>query len=285
MSNTLLVDDNDQGTPGDLNQLKQDLTEAVKRQPAESVEREVPEQESALPEKYRGKSVEDVVEMHRNAESELGRRSNELGQYKRLTDELLDLKRRDDLAKGGAVQDEPAEEPLPEISSTDLLENPTEAVTRLLDARDQRNEKKQRRRDEEAEMTAQQQAFAESHPDAQEIVNDADFVKWVGGNRSRALLGYQASQGDLVAGDALLTEWKESRSTEEPASEETEDTLSDARKATTESVGNSPTPDAPAGKVYRRLDLIRLKLEDPEAYADEAFQREIIRAYAEGRVK
>jgi hypothetical protein len=91
----------------------------------------------------------------------------------------------------------------------------------------------------------------------------------------------------LISGDALLKEWKASQSSQESTevTDKEADHLKEARKASTESAGQSSTPDAPKGKVYRRLDLIRLKLEDPEAYADESFQREIIKAYAEGRVK
>jgi hypothetical protein len=36
-------------------------------------------------------------------------------------------------------------------------------------------------------------------------------------------------------------------------------------------------------KIYRRADLIRLKMTDPDRY--ESLQPEIMRAYTEGRVK
>lgn len=280
--NTILVDDIDnESNPGDIEKLKKDLSEAT----AQSHSAELQKEEDALPDKYRGKSLEDVVEMHRNAESELGRRSNELGQYKKLTDELLDLKRRDDLVKGGAKPEEPEEEPLPEISSTDLLDNPSQALSKVLDARDQRNEQRRKRQELQQHEQEVQAKFVEAHPDAEQIVNDPAFVKWVSESTARSLLGYQAANGDLIAGDALLNEWKSSHKPQEGTSEVKEDRLAAARKAATESAGQSSTPDAPKGKVYRRLDLIRLKLEDPEAYADESFQNEIIRAYAEGRVK
>jgi hypothetical protein len=297
MSNNLLVDDNESSTPGDLEQLKQDLAED-KSQPegGASSNDSADKPTDDIPEKYRGKSITDVISMHQNAESELGRKGNELNQFKQMTDSLLDLKRRNDLAKGGATEDQIEAEPLPEITSSELLENPTDALGRILDARDKSNASKREREDAETEKAEIAAKFQNDHPDATEIANSPDFIKWVGKSTSRSLLGYQAAQGDLVAGDALLTEWKTSTGTtitdDDPTT--TEDlkvtvnsdspALTDARRATTESTGASTT-DTPSGKTYRRLDLIRLKLEDPEAYGDEGFQQEIMKAYAEGRVK
>lgn len=284
MSNNLLFDDNETSTPGDLDKLRKDLSEAS-AQPPKATKEQVAKEESELPEKYRGKTAAEIAEMHRNAESELGRRSNELGQYKRLTDELLDLKRREDLAKGGAEEEET--EVLPKISSSDLLEDPTNAISTLLEARDKSKEKKsQRQKQEELQRTAEAK-FLEAHPDAQTIIDSPEFVEWVKQSPARSLLGYQAANGDLTSGAALLAEYKANQTTdavnEKPAKE---DTLAAARKATTESAKVSQTPDSSSGgKIYRRLDLIRLKLEDPEAYGDENFQREILKAYAEGRVK
>jgi hypothetical protein len=306
MSNSLLVDDNEIGTstPGDLEQLKKDLTEEQSQtRGGASSNDSADKPKDDVPEKYRGKSLTEVIEMHRNAESELGRKGNELNQFKRMTDSLLDLdtKRRNDLVKGGATEDEIEEMALPEISSTELLENPTQALAKVLDARDKTTESK-RTQKEQADAAAEIQAkFVEAHPDADVIANSPEFIEWVAQSNSRSLLGYHASRGDLVSGDALLSEWKALNSdtatdtTEEDQATEDNVTvtrnvqddpgLAAARRATTESTGQSQTTDAPVGKIYRRLDLIRLKLTDPEAYGDEGFQREIMKAYAEGRVK
>lgn len=283
MSNSILFDDN-ADEPGNLDQLKKDLTEATTSEPKQEEPAQAKE-EHEIPEKYRGKSMEEIIEMHRNAESELGRRGNELGQYKKLTDELLDLKRREDLTKGGASADEIEDEPLPEISSSDLLENPTESISKLLSAREKSSETKRQRKEAEEKRLEVEAKFAQAYPNAEETVNDPKFVEWVQGSTARSLLGYQASQGDLTAGAALLDEWNASQSAPEQNEEpKMDDPIKSARKASTESKGASNTPDT-TGKIYRRTDLIRLKLQDPEAYADEGFQREIIKAYAEGRVK
>jgi len=284
--NSILVDDNTE-LPGNADTIRKQLNEAIA--PPEDKETS-PKAEDALPDKYRGKSREEIAEMHRNAESELGRRANELGQYRQLTDRLLELKRHEDLAKGGVTPEETEQDdtPLPAITGTELLENPTSAISKLLTERDKSTERKRQREEAVKAKEEAERIFAETYPDAGQIVSDPKFAEWVKTSKARTVLGMNAANGDLVAGSALLEEWKmtqDSTETAEESAKPTKDPLEDARRATTESTGQSNTPDKPTGKVYRRLDLIRLKLEDPEAYGDDNFQREIMRAYAEGRVK
>lgn len=281
MSNSLIVDLDNDDLPGDTAKLKQELTEAVTA-PQDKPEA-APEPENSLPDKYRNKSVEDIIKMHQNAESELGRRGNELGQYKTLTDRLLELKRSDDLLKGGADPSEIEEDNLPEISSNDLLDDPTGAVNKVVTAALSKAEQKRIEQQAQQEAAKVQAAFEAKHPDAEALANDPKFVDWVKSSQSRLLLAQSAAAGNLQAGDVLLDEFKSS-STEEEAPK-ADNNLQKAKAAATVSAGTSQGADAPKGKTYRRIDLIRLKLEDPDAYGDPAFQQEIMRAYAEGRVK
>ena len=269
--------------PGDLTQLKKDLADAS--QPATEQPKPAPAADT-LPDKYKDKSTADVIDMHRNAESALGRRNNELGQYKQLTDKLLDLKRSDDLRKGGASEADIEEEPLPELTSTDMLDNPAESVAKVVDARLTSAERKREHREAEAAMSAATADFAEKHPDAGEIAKTPEFIEWVKASPLRRRAAVQAYNKDFTAGSDLLDEYKASLDTtgEDDVKDE-EATLEAARKASTVSTGASQKGDGPTGKQYRRLDLIRLKLEDPEAYGDPAFQQEIMAAYVEGRVK
>ena len=282
---TLIDLDNE---PGNVEQLRKDLSEAVVagNPPPKKAEPDPPEPKD-VPEKYKGKGVDDVIDMHRNAESALGRASNELGQYKQLTDQLLNLKRQDDLLKGGASEADIEEEKLPEVSSTDLLDNPTEAVAKVVDARLTADARKRKKDDDDAAALEAQNRFADKHPDAAEIANNPEFVKWVQESPLRFRAAREAYEGDSIAGIELLDEYKASRSEASTEDDEANDdpNIAAARKAATVSAGASQTTDAPKGKIYRRLDLIRLKLEDPEAYADPGFQSEIMSAYNEGRVK
>jgi hypothetical protein len=286
MNSTLVDLDNE---PGNVDQLKKDLNEAIQQeQPApKDKETQAPDPEPSIPEKYQGKSIEDVIDMHRNAESALGRNANELGQYKQLTDRLLALdKRRDDLLKSGADEAEIEDEfKLPEISSTELLDNPTEAVLKVVDPLLTKAERKRERELANDRLAELETEFASKHPDAGEIANSEEFVQWVSQSPLRLRAAQAAYNKDFQAGIDLLDEYKRSQPSNESSEAENTPNLDAARQASTVSAGATQTGDTPTGKTYRRLDLIRLKLEDPEAYADPSFQQQIMRAYAEGRVK
>jgi hypothetical protein len=288
MSNDALVDIKSSDVPGNAERVKKELAEAAAGNRKASDREEKKLEQDDIPEKYRGKSIDDVIQMHQNAERKIGQTGNELGQYKQLTDQLLDLKRRDDLAKGGAEAEE-EDEPLPKITQTEILDDPDTAIGRAIEARLSRVERKREQKAEATQAEQLQTAFAARHPDAQEIAQDPEFQEFVNKSQSRQMLAAAAlNAGNLFAANTILDEWKASRSQNSNESSEDENTdpnLEEARKASTLSTGASNTKDAPTGKVYNRLDLIRLKLEDPEAYGSEVFQQEIMKAYAEGRVK
>ena len=48
-----------------------------------------PEPESTLPDKYQGKSLEEVVQMHQEAEKLLGRQSSEVGELRKVVDDYI----------------------------------------------------------------------------------------------------------------------------------------------------------------------------------------------------
>lgn len=266
---------------GDLEGLERDLTEAVTA--AKAPEEEAPAAEetteaSSIPEKYRGKTLEDVIDMHQNLQSEYGRMANDLGTQRKLTDRLLDLKRTEDLQ-----DNTPADEPLPEISSTDLLDDPSKTLDSYLSRREERLSKTYEQRMAELEGQLAQERFLAKHPEAATLGENEDFQNWLSQSPIRQQAAQQAASGDWTMADALLNEFKSnsaSATAEAPKAD-----LEEARKASLTSSGTGNTAGGSEGKIYRRADLIRLKLEKPHVYEDPAFQAEIMRAYQEKRVK
>lgn len=257
---------------GDIKGLTRDLSAAVTGKVDKP---KVEPEEPAVPAKYKGKTKAQLIDMHQNAETQLGRVGNDLGQYRTLTDELLDLKRKEDLVQGGA-------DPV-EITSTDILDKPTESVRSVVE--DVLNSRDRKTQQEDNLMDAETMAFNRVHPDAGVVANSPEFQEWVQASPVRQRTAQQAYQSDWMAADALLNEWKAlspSGSSEADTNEDKD--LEAARNASTESVSGSDA-SASSGKIYRRIDLIKLKLEQPELYADEGYQSEIMRAYAEGRVR
>lgn len=281
--------------PGDIKALEKDLTEAVlgsqqqaaaqktqRQQPAKTETREVV-QDEALPPKLRGKSVQEIAEMYANLESSYGRMANDLGTQRKLTDRLLDLKREEDLSRNTPPS-------RVEIKSQDLLENPTEVIDRAVQARVKALETESAQRLAQIEGQLAREKFVSKHADYNEIANDPQFVAWLQKSQYRLRAANAAYNGDWAAADELLTDYKEiKKTTSKPRQEEEvireDDNVAAARQAALESGSSPEAASAKAGKTYRRVDLMKLRTDNPDLYYDEDFQKEIIRAYAEKRVK
>jgi len=92
----------------------------------------------------------------------------------------------------------------------------------------------------------------------------------------------QADSGyDFDSANELLSTYKQLRSVKQKQnSDEGEVTRKQNLKAVGVDVGGSGESSK---KVYRRADLIRLKMQDPDRY--DALSQEIMTAYQEGRVR
>lgn len=286
--------------PGDIDQLQKDLSAAVTAQPAQGggsgnsaqgATQNKAERPSWCPEKFWNAEKGEVdsvklAESYSNLESSYGRMANDLGHQRKLTDRLLDLKRETDLQ-----QQQPPKPPA--LKGDELLENPSEALDRYLAAREAQRESPAVSRVQQLEAQMAAQALISKHPDYQTVASEPEFLAWVQASPYRARLGAQvAQQQDWVAADELLTEYKDRKRSQAPAPQQTQqkpqaneqELLDQARKAGLEGSGGG-SGSGKSGKVYRRADLLELKLRKPEVYYDEQFQAEILKAYAEGRVK
>lgn len=221
-----------------------------------------------LPEKYKGKSIRDIIDMHQNLEKAYGRHNNELGELRQLTDQILKQQLESNTAPRKAL----------EIDSDALLENPAETLNKVIETNPTLTALQQRL--EARERAEQEQAFKRIHPDSDKVVNDPRFAAWVQASPTRLALFQKAHQSyDYELAAELLTLYKsvEGITTEEGRAVEAKRQM------------KSPSKNAGAGaqgakkQVFRRADLMRLKAEDPDRY--ERLQPQILQAYAEGRVK
>ena len=167
------------------------------------------------------------------------------------------------------------------LELTDLYDNPSESIERVVEATLAKREAATRKQQEEYQ--AQANEFNSRYPDANEIVADPEFAEWVKQSPVRLRTAQQAISNDYEAAAALIEEYRAAPKKEDEPEYIPPDTES-ARKAATTPVGASNASSS-SGKVYRRLDLIKLKLEKPDVYGDPQFQREIMDAYATGRVR
>ena len=86
----------------------------------EEVQAEADQPEFTIPEKYAGKSLEDVIDMHRNAEKVLGKQGLEVGQQRKLINSLMANQQQ------ATTPTPPTEEPIP--FEDQFYANPADAV-------------------------------------------------------------------------------------------------------------------------------------------------------------
>lgn len=235
----------------------------------QEIAQEEPQQE--IPEKYRGKSMEEIVKMHQEAEKLLGKQSSEVGQLRSVVDEYIQAQL--------ANQQAPVQQQ--EEDDIDFFVDPEKAVARAIE-----NHPKIREAEAYTAQNKRQTALSQlqsKHPEMQEILNDNSFAEWVKGSKIRTQLFVQADQAyDYDAADELFSLWKERAG----VAKQTVAVEKQARKQQLKSAntGNARgTGEGSRKKVYRRADIIKLMKTDPERYS--ALSDEIFQAYAEGRVK
>jgi hypothetical protein len=249
-----------------------DAEETISAQPEEIAT------EVEVPEKYKNKSLDEIVRMHQEAEKLIGRQAQEVGEVRKLADSLL----KQQLEAKHDKQPEPAQE-------IDWFEDPQKAINQALES----NPVLKQLQEQQA-IQAQRAALdviEKSHPDFVSVAQSEDFQQWVAESKIRQRLYNDANNYDADSALELLNNYKSLRGLKQQK-EETSKAADEALKKT-DSEGRSKALKAAAvqqggtgetGKpVYRRADLIRLRMQDPSRY--ESMADEILNAYAEGRVR
>lgn len=219
-----------------------------------------------LPERYRGKSVKEIIEIAEKDKSNLGRYANEAGELRRLADELIKSQ-----LKPKAQEEQP-----PEV---DFFENPQEAIRQAVE----RNPKvlAAEQYAVESQRAQAKMALVQKHPDFANVIQDAEFAEWVKSSKIRTQLYAAAEAFNFDAADELLGTYKALKGFKQKQVTEVDRAVRDQslKAAAVDTGGSGET----TRKVYRRADLIRLKMRDPAKF--DAMQDEIDAAYRDGRVK
>lgn len=226
-------------------------------------------EEDNIPEEFRTLSKADLAGMLKHTRKELGRQNAEVGEIRKLADELI----KSQLSK-------PETKPVAEV---DFFENPQEAIRQAVETNPRVLAAEQYALNAQKAQTVQ--ALAQKHPDYTQVVQDADFANWIKASKVRVQLFQAAENFNLDAADELLSTYKQLKSInkpqvkEPPSAEEKAARTSSMQAAAVDTGGSGES----GKKVYRRTDLIRLKMRDPAKFKD--MQDEIDLAYQQGRVK
>lgn len=229
-----------------------------------------PEPEDELPEKFRGKSAAEIAQSYADLERRMSDQGNELSNLRSTLDAM-------------ALHQSTAKEPEPEpITEADFFSDPTSTVNRAIESHPALIQ---------AQQMAQKMAYAQGlatlqqrHPDIQEIVASEKFKGWIKASSARMARYQRADQmGDVEEADDLISTFKELNKVEAATKEVSKRAQKQAVKgaSTGSSRGNSDVQGS--RRVYRRADIRELMRTNPQRYED--LQEEIMRAYAEGRVR
>ena len=240
-------------------------------------EQETPEQEPEpqdteddIPDKYKGKSVKDIVRMHQEAERAIGKQGSEVGELRRIVDDFV------------KTQTVTQKQQAPEVEEDiDFFTDPEKAISRAISKHPKVQQAEQMAvRSAQAEVMASLKA---NHPDYVEIIKDNSFAEWIGKSKVRKELFSRADRNyDYDAADELLSTWKE-RNQVVAQSQEVERVQRKQAVKTASTGSTKGSGETASKKTYRRSDIIELMQRDPDRY--QALAPEILNAYAEGRVK
>lgn len=225
--------------------------------------------ENDLPEKYKGKSVKDIIAMHQEAEKLIGKQGSEVGELRKVVDDFIKTQTSKDLKTKEEEQ----------IDDLDFFADPKSTIERAIDnhpsVKEAKAASKELRRVET--LTRIEKEF----PDVAEIVQDEQFAEWIKGSKVRTELFVKAETDfDYDAAKELLSTWKEKKELSKRAVETSKADRELQLKAADVSTPNAS--ESVSKKKYRRSDIIKLMQTDPDRY--DALAEEIMLAYREGRV-
>jgi hypothetical protein len=236
---------------------------------------ETPQPESTIPEKFAGKSTEELVEMYQNVEKMMGKQASEVGEQRKLIQSLMESQNR-------AAEATPPKEETVNFEDQ-FYSDPAEAVNKAIENHPELIEARQERKIQQQQH--QVGVLEKAYPDWQDRVASKEFQDWVGSSEIRTEMFKKADSDyrpdyaielfDMFDKVNMIDKTKEVQKAETQKRDKALKATSTETRSTSDSIGGK--------KVYRRADLINLQVTDPSRYASLA--DEIQSAYAEGRVK
>jgi uncharacterized protein YqcC (DUF446 family) len=256
--------------------VKQDLDSEIDEAAASS---EARQQGEAIPERFKGKSAEEIARSFVELESLYGKQAQQYGDLRKTVDVLLEKQTK---------PSEPATPVKKPVTVDEIYDNADDAVRRVVREESQSRIEDLERKLEEAERRQQiadaRTAFAAKHPTYTDTMKDPAFLEWIKASPFRVRMAQAADGGDFEAADELFSTYADiagSRTTQT-----TQNKRNEVRKAgLVSSGGSSPAPV----EKYDRLKLETLRIaarrgdREAEAYL-RAHGADILQAYAENRI-
>jgi hypothetical protein len=263
-----------QDEQGDVNNIPTGSNEVTENNSAITTNEPI---EASVPDKYRGKSLDEIVKMHQEAEKLIGRQAQEVGEVRKLADDLI---------KQQLNTNKQDTQPSALDNEIDYFSDPDKAVNHAVENNPIVRQLKEQ---QEVQMRQQQAAQLQSKfPNFQEIVSSPDFSDWIKSSRVRLDLFAKANNFDMDSAEELLDTYTTIKGIKaQQANDADKQLINNEEQNRNKQLKSAAVQKGGSGEVgkpiYRRVDLIRLRMTDPERY--NALQDDIMSAYADGRVK
>lgn len=235
-----------------------------------------PADEDQLPEKYKGKSIKDVVEMHQNAERHIGTLRNELGTLRGVVTDLSRITRPQPATQA-------ADEERLDVSGDELLADPVSTVRKVVKHDLDKARIESEERDMKAAAAREADKLVTEFGDIASIVGTDEFQEFVSRTSFRQRDMQTAANGSgmeqVAAARRLLEDFADYQKVAGEKSKPTN--VDEARKVSTEGGGNSGKVSSKA--VFHESDVLRVIQEDPGKWRSPSYQKEILAAIREGR--
>jgi hypothetical protein len=232
-----------------------------------------------MPGKFAGKSASEVAQAFEHLEKELGRKNNEVGELRKLSDSFLQA----EISRNSG--NNPIQEATTE-TTVDFYDEPERAVNSAIENHPEfRKLKKAQVQQEQKESLSKLKA---KHPDFEKVIKDPKFQEYAQGSVTRRKMYKEADAFNVDSAEELINGFKGgSAPVARKSNTDRAKQLAEAKRRLALKKGSTQSR-ASAGavggkKTFRRADLIRLKTNDPNKY--DAMQDEIFAAYADNRVK
>jgi len=236
-----------------------------------------PDGEFKMPEKFEGKSIEEVATSYANLESQLGRQAQEMGSLRTLNDQLLELK---------TTVPAPQQDDLPEVTADDVLNAPAKTIAEIANREATGAVAQTNSRVDNLEANLALSAFEGRHPTYMADQADPNFQEFVKGSAYRSNLAQKLVAGDLTAGEELWNAWDENRpSGDEPNKELTAEEKDAAETAAALALRGGGEGGANQPKPIPRAELARIRIEEEDRYYSAEFQEYVQYMYKNKLVK
>lgn len=231
----------------------------------EDIGTEIEEVEVELPEKYRGKSMDEIVKMHQEAEKKMSSQGQELGNARKLADQLLQAELNRTPPKVEESEDDWEYEP--QKATEKLVKTEVGSVKSKVDQIEQKMAIKD---------------FLSIHPEITKDSQSKEYQDWIVNSQYRTKLhNSNVDSFNLEMAEELASAWEEHKTTISTKVEVDQDQRKKDLKAASLETGASTA--SPSKKIWSRAAIRNMRLYEPEKFLEH--RDEITRAYNEKRTK